>query len=522
MVHFSGECGAEHRLLRVEFRRQPSDLEIDPNTAIRDFVTVNAGTSADRVSMDLIESGVFTRGAHDRRIGDGILMGGAAELTCNSDVGEAKRCAGKAVRGISLRRGASGPERKKGMLGRVPSCFRPGPLRAWFCVMRSALLSVFVAFGLAACATPNQPDSFYQPGPLSAGARPGDLLRSDPMAGAPEGAKAWRILYVSTGLDGRHLAISGVAIVPEGIPPVGGRGVVAWGHSTTGVAVNCAPSMTDNVFSTILGLSPLLTDGYVVVASDYPGLGVAGPPSYLVGISEGRALLDSVRAVRRLPQAATGRRYALWGQSQGGHAALFAGQIAPSYAPELQLVGVAAAAPATELGATIKADIGSQAGNIIASYALLSWSRLYGTPLQAVVAEKTLPIMDRVAGDCAQTLGDQLLISVHEAEFDAGILAADPATAKPWHELLFRNSPGHAPIRAPLYIVQGDADKIVPPRVTTAFVDELCKRGETVQFETIAGAGHMTAGERSAATAAAWIRDRFERSPAPSDCAARS
>jgi len=271
----------------------------------------------------------------------------------------------------------------------------------------------------------------------------------------------------------------------------------------------------------ILGLSPLLADGYVVVASDYPGLGVAGPPSYLVGISEGRALLDSVRAVRRLPQAATGRRYTLWGQSQGGHAALFARQIAPSYAPELQLVGVAAAPP-TDLAAITNADIGSQAGNIVASYALSSWSHLYGTPLQAVVAEKALPIMDRVAGDCAQTLGDQLLISVHEAEFDAKILVADPATAKPWHELLARNSPGHAPIRAPLYIVQGDADKIVPPLVTAGYVDELCRRGETVQFEMIAGAGHMTAGERNAAIAAAWIRDRFERSPVPNDCAARS
>jgi alpha-beta hydrolase superfamily lysophospholipase len=428
----------------------------------------------------------------------------------------------KTILGINLRRGVSGPQREKGMHGGITSRRRLDTSRSWFYVMRSALLSAPVALGLAACATPDKPDSFYQPDPLSAGVRPGDILRTDPLAGAPDGSKAWRILYVSTGLDGRPLAISGVVIVPEGVPPAGGRGVVAWGHSTTGVAANCAPSMAGNVFSTILGLSPLLSDGYVVVASDYPGLGVPGPPSYLVGISEGRALLDSVRAVRRLSQTATGRRYALWGQSQGGHAVLFAGQIAPSYAPELQLVGVAAAAPPTTLGAIIKADIGSPAGNIIASYALLSWSRLYGTPLQGVVAEKDLPIMDRVAGDCAQTLGDQLLISVHEAEFDAGILVADPATAKPWHELLLRNSPGHAPIRVPLYIVQGDADKIVPPLVTAAFVDELCKRGETVQFATVAGGGHMTAGEDRAAAAAAWIRNRFEKSPAPNDCAARS
>jgi alpha-beta hydrolase superfamily lysophospholipase len=419
-------------------------------------------------------------------------------------------------------RDQAGSEEKR-MLGRVPRLPRPDASPPWFGLMRPALLSAAMILGLAACATtPDKPDRFYQPDPLPATAKPGDILRSDPLAGAPVGAAAWRILYVSTDLDGRPIAASGVVIAPVGTPPAGGRGVVAWGHSTTGVAANCAPSKVEDVFSTILGLAPLLGDGYVVVASDYPGLGVAGPPSYLVGLSEGRALLDGVRAAGRLPQAAAGRRYALWGQSQGGHAALFAGQIAPSYAPDLQLVGVAAASPPTDLTTIIKADLGSPAGNIIASYALWSWSRLYGVPLRGVVADQALPVMERVASHCAQTLGDQISISIDEAKFDGSILVADPATAKPWHELLSRNTPGQAPIHAPLYIVQGDADKIVPPLVTAAFVEALCKRGETVQFAMVAGRGHMTAGEDAAAAAAAWIRDRFQRSPAPNDCAARS
>ena len=212
----------------------------------------------------------------------------------------------------------------------------------------------------------------------------------------------------------------------------------------------------------------------------------------------------------------------LCSRTGGGHAALFAGQIAPSYAPDLQLVGVAAAAPPTDLAAIIKADIGSQAGNVIASYVLSSWSRLYGAPLQGVVADQALPVMGRVAGHCAQTLGDEIRISIDEAQFDSGFLVADPATATPWHELLSRNTPGQAPIHAPLYIVPGDADKIVPPLVTAAFVEALCKRGETVQFAKVAGRGHMTAGEDTAAAAAAWIRDRFQKSPAPNDCAPRS
>lgn len=92
----------------------------------------------------------------------------------------------------------------------------------------------------------------------------------------------------------------------------------------------------------IMGLPELLKRGYAVVAPDYPGLGTPGPHPYLVGESEGHAVLDAVRAARNAPEAHAGQRFAVWGHSQGGHATLFAGLLAQSYAPELQLVGVAA------------------------------------------------------------------------------------------------------------------------------------------------------------------------------------
>ena len=76
---------------------------------------------------------------------------------------------------------------------------------------------------------------------------------------------------------------------------------------------------------------------------------------YLVGDSEGRATLDAARAAVNLPQASASKNVAVWGWSQGGQGALFAGQLAPIYAPELKLVGVAAAAPAGEL-ATLLTD----------------------------------------------------------------------------------------------------------------------------------------------------------------------
>ena len=52
---------------------------------------------------------------------------------------------------------------------------------------------------------------------------------------------------------------------------------------------------------------------------------------YLVGAAEGRDLLNSVRAVRELNHAGAGARFALWGHSQGGHAVLFAAQMASAH-----------------------------------------------------------------------------------------------------------------------------------------------------------------------------------------------
>src|SRR5580698_1378500 len=70
---------------------------------------------------------------------------------------------------------------------------------------------------------------------------------------------------------------------------------------------------------------------------------------YLVGVSEARAVIDAVRAADALPQTNASKRYVAWGHSQGGQAALFVAEIASAYAPDLELKGVAAIAPPTDL-----------------------------------------------------------------------------------------------------------------------------------------------------------------------------
>jgi acetyl esterase/lipase len=220
-------------------------------------------------------------------------------------------------------------------------------------------------------------------------------------------------------------------------------------------------------------------------------------------------MVDAVRAARALPEAAAGPQFALWGHSQGGHAALFAGQLAAVYAPELELVGVAVAAPATDPAATLKVDIGSGTGRIITSYALWSWSRVYGVSLDGVVGARAMPVMERIAADCAESLGEMLRVSFDATALKEDFLVGDPATAEPWRDLLLINTPGREPIHAPLFIAQGDVDHIVPPAVTTAFADAMRRRGQSVSMVILPATGHLIAGRDAAHRAVAWMQKRF-------------
>jgi pimeloyl-ACP methyl ester carboxylesterase len=353
----------------------------------------------------------------------------------------------------------------------------------------------------------------------SAIAAPGDVVRSVPTT-APSGASAWKIVYRSTGLRGEPIEVSGIVVAPTGVAPAAGRPVVAWAHPTTGVAEKCAPSARATVFATIPGLSDMLTRGYVVAATDYPGLGTPGPHPYLIGLSEARAVIDSVRAAARLRGALAGRRFAVWGHSQGGHAALFAEQIAARYAPELSLVGVAAIAPPTDLAQLMRDDIRERFGKVLTAYALWSWSELYQTPLSAVVTRPAIPIVNRVAKACAESRLQGYAVAFDTIGLTARFVLGDVYTRQPWTALFSANAPGRERIGAPLLVVQGTADRMVRPDVTRNFVTRLCARAARVQYQRVAGMGHMLASIKTASSTVGWIADRFAGRPAPGNCRA--
>src|ERR1700690_3925519 len=262
------------------------------------------------------------------------------------------------------------------------------------------ILSVLCMLGGADAATAQT--AFYRAPSSEVAGAPGTLVRQEVIDGAPEGATTYRVLYRSTGLDDKPILVSGVVIVPPGDPPPGGRPIIAWAHPTSGVVPRCAPSLAIFLFEQIQGLRSFVRAGYVVAATDYPGLGTAGPHPYLVGVSEARAVIDSVRVAGRMPGAGGGKKFVVWGHSQGGHAALFTGLIAKTYAPELDLLGVAAAAPATDLATLMNDDINSVGGKNITAMTLWSWHRVYNASLDKILDPVAMPTVDRLAGECIE------------------------------------------------------------------------------------------------------------------------
>jgi pimeloyl-ACP methyl ester carboxylesterase len=377
------------------------------------------------------------------------------------------------------------------------------------------IIAAFLSFAdRAAAQTP-----FYEAPPSALIGAPGTLIRREPMDGAPLGAAAYRVLYRSTGLNNKPILVSGVVIVPQGDPPTGGRPIVAWAHPTTGIVPRCAPSLATFAFQQIRGLRSLIDRGYVVAATDYPGLGTSGPHPYLVGESEARAVIDSVRAARTLPGAGKGNRFIAWGHSQGGQAALFTGMIAKSYAPELALLGVAAAAPATDLAALMTDDIDTVGGKNIAAMTLWSWQRVYGAAMNKVVDRRAMPTIDQLATECLERPLDLVVQLRTEKPLEQYFLTAkDPTDIEPWRSLLVKNTPGALPSGIPVFIAQGARDRIVRPEVTQTYETKLCKAGSKVRMLTLPNIGHVAAAQVSALAAVNWMTDRFASRPPPDDC----
>jgi len=362
----------------------------------------------------------------------------------------------------------------------------------------AAVLALLVTGGLIFWNSLQPPGitPFYTP-PLAIGDEPGALLNSEeiefPAESDVSGARLWRILYTSSNVDGDVIATSGLIAAPDGDAPAGGFPVVVVAHGTVGIEQGCAPSVApfaevdeeNTTYDFLVG--QYVSAGYAVVMADFQGLGVAGDNSYLVGEIEGRNVLDSARALAEFDDIDTSPRLLVAGQSQGGQAALWAAQLAPEYAPELDVIGVVAQAPATNLEQMFLGiyDAGKQGG--IVSLPVMA-ADAYAKNYHIEISEL---LTDRGRGSLANIIGKLCLFpAILGTKLATPQDLIQPDGLETLGPYIERNKPG-TDFAMPIFLAQGDVDVIVQPTITGGYADELCEAGQDLTFVTYPGVGHF-------------------------------
>ncbi|MGV9710757.1 lipase family protein [Gordonia sp. NPDC003424] len=335
----------------------------------------------------------------------------------------------------------------------------------------------------------------------------GAVLTQTPLSASslPSGAgSGYRLLYVTRDQNNRPVTSTGALYLPRGPVPTGGWPVVSWAHGTSGISDKCSPSAVPGAIRDRLEppISTALRAGYAVTASDYPGLGSGGTAEYLGGRAAARAVIDMIRASRDVDPAVS-RRWVSTGHSQGGHAALWAAHEAPSYAPDLHLVGAVPFAPASQVEHVIPAvspgipDVGRYNG--LSGLVLYILSGLDHARPDLHVRDYLSPSgrswLGRATQYCVDEFG-KALAGVPPGSLLAKPLADPAFTAALTDYLAVPPGGYHTPIR----IEQGGSDQLTTV-ATSVLVGQMLAAGTAVSVRLYPGVDHqgvVTVGQQDA------------------------
>lgn len=349
-------------------------------------------------------------------------------------------------------------------------------------------------------------DPFYAALPTSA--RPGTVLRSRRVEVPTRmPSLAWQLVYASTDTLGRPTAMSGTILMPEPTWPGVVPALVSYGVGVHGLTQDAAPSylMATGTESETPLMEAALRRGWAVAVTDGEGLGMPGPHTYGAGRPAGHAMLDIARAATTVtPGLSRATPVGVWGYSEGGRGAAWAAELAPTYAPDVRLVGVAAGGIPSDLYAVARAiDEGPFAGLNLA--VLIGLTRAYERPdLLGILTDRgrrharraeSLDVVGLVLG-CRRPLAT---LTAREEPWD------EPA----WRALLERERAGQGAPDVPLYLYHADQDSIVPPRLMEDLARCYADRGVEVTAVAVEAPDHLSGGHLGAEGAVAWLAQRF-------------
>ncbi|MGW0040953.1 lipase family protein [Rhodococcus sp. NPDC003348] len=363
---------------------------------------------------------------------------------------------------------------------------------------------------------------------------PGEVIAVRPVTVAnlsvvPVNVDAWQLSYRSTDTRGEPVAAVTTVLKPRGPARDGGR-LVSFQMAEDSTAQYCAPSYALQLGSVpapitgsavipaeFLSAQAALAQGWTVAVPDYQGPNSA----YAAGPLGARLTLDGVRAAQRfapLELPGNDTRVGLWGYSGGAIATGHAAELHPSYAPELNVVGVAMGGVPADLSALLNnADNAAPAGLILG--AVLGLGREY-PDFQQFLDERMNPL-----GRALTAAKNPLCVAYHAALVpfanNKGMLdvPGDPLDEPVVRSVIDRTRMGGSVPTAPMYVYQSNPDWIVPVGQVNTLVDDYCRDpAARVQYTRDHFSEHLSLEATAAPSALLWMRDRLAGAPVEPGC----
>lgn len=407
----------------------------------------------------------------------------------------------------------------------------PKPLHVAITGVIAAAMMLASGAGAAAHPAPGLPapsvDPFYTYDGSLTGVLPGTVLdtRDVPFGSADLSlpVTSTQVLYRTTDQQDRPAVT--VATVLRPLQP-GPAKLVSYHTAYDGLGSECDPSYTltgagtpDRTAQIEQGvITGYLAAGYTVVVPDYEGEDLA----WTIGRQSGRAALDGIRAAEAILNLPPSTPVGLVGYSGGSVPTQWGAEIAPQYAPELNIVGAAAGGLPVDPAHNLGYVSGSADWSGVIPALVVSYERAYDLDVNAFLSERGRQIVDQVEYQCIGVFADH-----YPGLTDADMVAPPrtsllevPAVVDAIADNIMSTS--GTPV-VPMLLAVGDSDGRGDSVMLTGDVEALahvyCGRGVDVTYAEYVGFDHGEAFVPFQAQAAQFFGDRFAGVPPGDTCA---